>query len=222
MTVFGINGSPRKGWNTATLLKNALEGAASQGADTELVHLYELSYQGCISCFACKMIDGPNNGRCAVKDDLEPLLDRIRDDAEAIILASPVYFSSMTGEMRSFMERLFFPYLVYSQPPTSLFPRKIRTGAIYTMNLDEAVSVAYGYKALYASTEMGLGMIFGSSETLCCYDTYQFPDYSKVEMGLFDPEKKAVRRRDVFPEDCRKAFQLGCRMASGRDCESKR
>ena len=97
--------------------------------------------------------------------------------------------------------------------------RKIRTGAIYTMNLDEAVSVVYGYKALYASTEMGLGMIFGSSETLCCYDTYQFPDYSKVEMGLFDPEKKAVRRRDVFPEDCRKAFQLGCRMVSGQNGE---
>ena len=92
MTIIGINGSPRKKWNTATLLTKALEGAASQGADTELVHLYDLDYKGCISCFACKIIDGPHNGRCAVKDDLSPILKKIEDEADAIILGSPIYF----------------------------------------------------------------------------------------------------------------------------------
>ena len=48
-----FNGSPRKDWNTATLLNKALEGAASKGATTELIHLYDLNYKGCISCFAC-------------------------------------------------------------------------------------------------------------------------------------------------------------------------
>ena len=43
MKVIAVNGSPRKKWNTATLLENALEGAASKGAETELVHLYDLS-----------------------------------------------------------------------------------------------------------------------------------------------------------------------------------
>lgn len=76
MTIIGINGSPRKNWNTATLLTNALEGAASQGAVTELVHLYDLDYKGCISCFACKNIDVPHNGRCALKDGLSPLLKK--------------------------------------------------------------------------------------------------------------------------------------------------
>ena len=52
MKVMAINGSPRKKWNTATLLDKALEGAASQGAETELIHLYDLNYKGCISCFA--------------------------------------------------------------------------------------------------------------------------------------------------------------------------
>ena len=50
MTVIGINGSPRKKWNTAKLLAQALEGAASQGADTTLVHLYDLDYKGCTIC----------------------------------------------------------------------------------------------------------------------------------------------------------------------------
>lgn len=45
MKVLALNGSPRKGWNTEILLKHALEGAASQGADTELIHLYDLNFK---------------------------------------------------------------------------------------------------------------------------------------------------------------------------------
>jgi len=74
MIIMDINGSPRKKWNTAILLTKALEGAASQGADTELIHLYDLDFQGCKSCFACKIIDCSHSGRCAAKDDLSPIL----------------------------------------------------------------------------------------------------------------------------------------------------
>jgi multimeric flavodoxin WrbA len=56
MKVMAFNGSPRKKWNTATLLANALKGAVTQGTETELIHLYELNFKGCISCFACKTI----------------------------------------------------------------------------------------------------------------------------------------------------------------------
>jgi multimeric flavodoxin WrbA len=54
MKVIAFNGSPRKQWNTATLLEGALQGAALQGAATELIHLYDLNFKGCISCFARK------------------------------------------------------------------------------------------------------------------------------------------------------------------------
>lgn len=56
MKVMAFNGSPRKKWNTATLLEEALKGAVSQGAETELIHLYELKFKGCISCFECKTV----------------------------------------------------------------------------------------------------------------------------------------------------------------------
>ena len=214
MTIIGINGSPRKKWNTATLLTNALLGTASKGADTELVHLYDLDYKGCISCFACKTIDSQYNGRCAVKDGLSPLLKKIEDEADAIILGSPVYFGTMTGEMRSFIERLLFAPLVYTQPPRSAFPRKIRTGIIYTMNVTEENSAERGYGVMFNSTEATFRMILGAAETFSCYDTYQFPDYSKVVMEYADPVKKAERREKVFPDDCRKAFEFGCRFAS--------
>ena len=49
MKVIAINGSPRKKWNTATMLEKALEGATSEGAETELIHLYDLNFKGCTS-----------------------------------------------------------------------------------------------------------------------------------------------------------------------------
>lgn len=85
MKVIGVNGSPRKDWNTATLLNRALEGAISQGAETELIHLYDINYKGCISCFACKLKDGKSYGRCAVADDLAPVLKKVAE-ADALIL----------------------------------------------------------------------------------------------------------------------------------------
>ena len=91
MKAISVNGSPRKKWNTATLLKKALEGAASEGAKTGLVHLYDLDYKGCISCFACKMKDGKSCGKCAVKDGLTPLLKKV-NEADVIFLGSPIYF----------------------------------------------------------------------------------------------------------------------------------
>ncbi|MCX5799113.1 MAG: flavodoxin family protein, partial [Proteobacteria bacterium] len=49
--------------------------------------------------------------------------------------------------------------------------------------------------------------------SLLSFDTYQFKDYSKVVAGRFDPEKKAKRRKEIFPKDCEKAFDMGARFA---------
>ena len=54
MKIIALNGSPRKNWNTALLLENALKGAKDAGAETEMVHLYDINFKGCISCFLCK------------------------------------------------------------------------------------------------------------------------------------------------------------------------
>ena len=102
VTVIIVNGSPRKSWNTATLLEHALKGAESIGAKTELVHLYDLDYKGCTSCFACKLKGGKSYGKCAMNDDLTLVLERIAE-ADALILGSPVYLGTATGEMRSFL-----------------------------------------------------------------------------------------------------------------------
>lgn len=212
MKLLAFNGSPRKTWNTATLLNKVLEGAASQGAETELIHLYNLNYKGCISCFACKTKDGKSYGRCPIPDDLAPIFKKV-EEADAIILGSPIYLGRVTGEMASFLDRLTFQYLTYSDPPQSLFPKKINTGFIYTMNVTEEQMQEFGFANHLVINENILQWVFGISETLSSFDTYQFEDYSKVVAPRFDPVKKAKRREAVFPEDCKKAFDMGVRFA---------
>jgi multimeric flavodoxin WrbA len=209
--VIAINGSPRKKWNTAMLLEKALEGAKSKGADTELVHLYDLQFTGCTSCFVCKLKGGKSYGRCAVQDELTPVLERIHN-ADAILLGSPIYFGTVTGEMRSFMERLLFPYLEYTNPPSTLFERKIRTAFIYTMNVSEKQMNEF-YSLHIGANENILARTFGHAESLCSFETLQFEDYSKIVFTYTDPEARKERRRTVFPEDCGKAFALGARLA---------
>lgn len=212
MKVIAINGSPRKKWNTATLLEKSLEGAASQGATTELIHLYDLDFKGCTSCFACKLKGGKSYGKCAMKDGLTPVLEKLAL-ADAILFGSPIYFGTVTGEMRSFMERLLFQYLTYTRPPGSLFERKIPTAFIYTMNVSEEQMTEYQYPLHFNKNEYYLSRIFGETETLCAYETLQFEDYDKVVFDYFDPEERREKHKTVFPDDCRKAFELGARLA---------
>lgn len=109
-----------------------------------------------------------------------------------------------------------FPYRPYvdpRDPRQSLFPKKINTGFIYTMNATEKQMKQWQFDQHPRLNERFLLLIFGASESLFSFDTYQFEDYSKVVAVRFDPEKKAKRRREVFPEDCDKAFEMGARFA---------
>jgi multimeric flavodoxin WrbA len=214
MNVLAFNGSPRKKWNTATLLEKALEGAVSQGAESELIHLYDLNYKGCTSCFSCKKKGGKSYGRCALKDDLTPFLKKI-ESVDAFILGSPIYYTTVTGVMKSFMERLMFPFNKYSDPYQSLYPRKIKTGFIYTMNQTKEESKVTGIAQHCRINEILLKFTFGASESILSYNTYQFEDYSKVVADRFDVNKKAQIRKEVFPKDCEKAFEMGARFAKG-------
>lgn len=212
MKVIAINGSPRKNKNTATLLNKALEGAASQGAETEIIHLYDQNYKGCVSCFACKMKNGKSYGKCGFKDNLTPIIEKAVS-ADAIILGSPIYFESVTGAMRSFLERFMFPYSIYAPGYPSLFGRKMQTGFIYTMNITNEQMKDLGYEQSLKPLEMSIKRIFGSFESLTVNDTYQFDDYSKYVVTVFDEKKKAKVRKEQFPKDCQAAFDMGVRFA---------
>ncbi len=210
MQVIAINGSPRKHWNTATLLEKALEGAASRGAETELIHVYDLDYKGCRSCFACKLKTGSSYGACTLEDDLKPVLRKI-EQADALILGSPIYWGMVTGELRSLLERLLFQYLVYDRQYSSLRKKDIPTGLIYTMNVTQSGAEELGYTRTLGAMEAAIHRVLGGRELPALYatDTCQFDDYDKYEITGFDGDAKKKRRETVFPDDCRKAFDLG-------------
>lgn len=221
MKVMAFNGSPRKkNWNTVTLLDNALKGAKSVGAETELVQLYDMKFSGCISCFACKKLSRKKDGVCAVKDDLTAVLERIKE-ADALIIGSPVYYGTESASTRAFLERLFFPYYKYSKDMKSLFPKKINTAMIYTMNVLEELLEPIGFDKHFEFTKNILSMSFGACELLLSTNTVQYDDYDKYESEVLDQKTKLKRHAEVFPEECKRAFELGVRMASGVVPESE-
>ena len=211
--IYAVNGSPRKNGNTAQLLQKALEGAASAGAEVKLIQLADLNFSGCRSCFACKKLANPSPG-CVLKDDLAETLKELLH-ADGIIMGSPIYFGAETGLYRNFLERLFFPMLRYTNPPSSRAEKRIDFGFIYTMNVPENVMNEYGYNAYLQSQSQTPGLIFNSRNiyTLYACDTHQFDDYSKYECTLFDAGHKDKMRKTQFVSDLAKAFEMGRKLA---------
>ena len=210
--VLSINGGPRKNWNTDTLLQKALEGAKSVGAQTEAVHLYDLNFKGCTSCFACKRKNSKYVGHCAMRDDLSGVLEKVLE-ANVLLLGSPIYFGNVTGLMRSFLERLLFSNLSYNEGHRSVYPGKLSSGFIYTMNVPEEFLQRVNYDALFEQTKNTLQLLNGTSEYLISADTYQFDDYSKYDASMFNEKHKSQVKAEQFPLDCQKAFAMGARLA---------
>jgi len=212
MKVYAINGSPRKNKNTAILLQKALDGVIESAKDkeieTEIINLYDLNYTGCKSCFACKRLESKNYGKCAVKDDLQEVLEKV-SQADGIIFGSPIYFSTITGQLQSFLERLLFPYLVYDKNYSSIAPKKMPTALIYTMNAPEEVMNQIGYLKTFNNIESSIEHIFTKPLVMYSNNTYQFDDYSKYKADAFSEEEKAAHRKMQFPLDCQRAFEIG-------------
>jgi len=214
MKVIAINGSPRKNKNTATMLEHALVGAKSVGAETELIHLTDLKYSGCVSCFRCKLKGGKYANTCAVQDELSPVLEKIMK-SDAVILGSPIYLGEVTGMMRNLMERLLFMVLTYNKTESSnrsTFGGKISAAFIYTMGLTKDRATIYD--RLYELNDQFLSRLNGRVEHYACMDTYQFDDYSKYDANMFDEKHKSEVRKNQFPLDCKAAYDIGKRLAS--------
>jgi multimeric flavodoxin WrbA len=215
MMIIGLNGSPRLNGNTATLLDKALEGAASQGATVERIDLYKLQYRGCISCFYCKRKD-KEHGVCAIKDDLSPILEKLKA-AYAIIFSSPIYFMNISAGMVACLERFLFSNYLYSQEHPSVMKRMIPTGFIYTMNVTDKQAAEFSLMQSLVFYQRVIERILGIKPKVhYAFNTYQFDDYSKYEASIFSEPEKAEYKKTHFPIDCQKAFEMGCDLATGK------
>ena len=97
--VLGVAASPRRNANTETLLDSALKGAKEEGARTEKVILNLLRIRPCQACAKCS-----ETATCYIKDDMQGLLKKLKT-CDALIIASPVYFGTVTAQLKTMIDR---------------------------------------------------------------------------------------------------------------------
>ena len=207
-TIMLIDGGPRRNMNTALMLQKFAEGALSANADLEVktVRLYELDYKGCMSCMACKIKDKASN-ICRFRDALTPVLEEIAR-ADGLVLGSPIYFGDVTGQMRTFLERLAFPWLSYNDYSLTA-PKRMPVVLIETMNGTPVRNNSNGY----GSMEHCLTGALGQPVRIVAYNTYQVKNYDRYELAGFSEEAKRQWRDEHWEEDLQKAYDAGFRMA---------
>lgn len=181
MKIVAVNGGPRRGKNTDQMLGAFLEGVkrADPDAGIETIRLYDYTYTGCNSCFACQLKDRRDELGCQVRDGIAEQLRTVRQ-ADGIVFASPIYYMNVSGQLRSFWERLFYP------GPSD---RKVPTAVIYTMNAPEN---AYNsmMKSVLDINGWYLEQCFHEKpEVVTSCDTYQYNDNEDYVEGFRAPAK---------------------------------
>ena len=156
-------GSPRKKGNSAVLAKQISKGVESEGARVETVYLNGLNIKPCQGCYACKK---KNSTGCAVDDDMQSLYP-ILVDSDAWIIASPVYWFSMSAQTKIFMDRCYALWNADSET-NSMVKKRIAIAMSYGDSdafnsgcVNALRSFQDAYK--YAGAKI-IGMVYGSAD----------------------------------------------------------
>ncbi|MBP5449975.1 MAG: flavodoxin family protein [Spirochaetales bacterium] len=207
MKIIAVNAGPRIGWNTDTLINEAIKGAESAGASVEKFDLFRLErYTGCISCFGCKK--DKFKGQCICRDGLKPVLDAIRS-ADGLIIGSPNYLSELTASFRALYERLIFQNLTYNKDNPCCNEHPIPVLLIMTSNAPDTyfTDMMENYRQTFCR-------FVGPTEVFISGDTLQLKDYTKTDWpwSIFDPAAKQIRHDTVFPQECAKISAMAAKL----------
>ena len=210
--IVAVNAGPRKGWNTDTLIDEAIRGAEEAGASVEKFDLFRLEgYTGCVSCFGCKK--EKFKGHCIRRDGLTPVLDAIRA-ADGLIIGSPNYLGELTASFRALYERLIFQNLTYNLETPCCNDRLIPVLLIMTSNAPDTA-----YLNLLRGYQQTLTRFVGPTELFVSGDTLQLKDYDRTDWPwtMFNPEAKRRRHETVFPQEREKARGMGAALVRGEE-----
>ena len=222
MKIVAINGSPRKDFNSAKMLKSWVEGYKSVYPDVEVeyVNLYSLKFTGCTSCFSCKRINGKFYGQCPIKDDLLPLIPKIYE-ADAVAIASPIYLGDMNAYTKCMLERVLFSRTTYRKHHDSLATKPVPVTMIYTMNCPKELAGKIGYLNRFKETEAYISNTFLTPcKRVCAYNTYQFLNYDNYEMEIFTEKEKREYRDSNFENDLKAAYDSAVQTANQKEFPS--
>lgn len=110
MKVLLINGSPRKEGNTFMALTEIAKTLNELGVDSEILNIGTKAVQGCVACFRCKEL-----GRCVFNDELYSAARANIEEADGVIIGSPVYYAGPNGSLCALLDRLFFSSKTFLQ-----------------------------------------------------------------------------------------------------------
>jgi len=182
MYIIGISGSPRIGGNTDILLDKALEGARKKGAETEKIILNNLKMMPCQGCEKVK-----DDGTCLVEDDFQAVYEKLKK-ADGVILASPIFFGSLSAQTKILVDRLQC-YWRYRYVLKKAKAGKTRPGVFICVEASERESFLENAKSIVKNMFATLDLDY-ANELLC----------RALE------EKGAVLKH---PEMLEKAYELG-------------
>ena len=106
MKILVLNGSPRPDGNTAAMVEAFAEGARESGHEVTVIPVCQKKIGGCLACEYCHMKDSGHERQCVQKDDMQEIYPLL-DEAEMIVLASPIYYHGFTGQLQCAINRIY-------------------------------------------------------------------------------------------------------------------
>ena len=175
--IVAVYGSPRRKGNTASLLKKAVEGSKSTGAEVEEIVLRDLKMSPCLEIYGCK-----NAGECRLKDDFQKARDKILA-SQGLILASPVFFYTVSAHTKILMDRFQSLWvkkywIEQSNRNQAITPRKglfISVGATKGKKLFDGILLTVRYFFDVIDMELWRALLYRNLDYEG--DVLKFPDY---------------------------------------------
>jgi multimeric flavodoxin WrbA len=197
MKITALVGTYRKGSVVDTAVDEILAAARESGAETAKIYLIDKHIEFCTNCRTCTQQEGPRRGECPIADDMRGIFDQL-ERSDAIVLASPMNFWTVTAVMKRFIERL----VCFAYWPWGAHGPKIRDTRKDKLAVVVISSAAPSLLARLMTRMVGL---LKSSAGLLGARTI-----GVVFVGLAAGEVKP----DIGPRARRKARRLGRRLAS--------
>jgi len=187
--IIALLGSPRKKGNSTLLANQIILGAESKGATVESIYLNGLNIKPCQGCYACQEEDSKG---CVIEDDMQGIHSKIIE-ANALIIASPVYWFNMSAQTKIFMDRCI-----------ALYNENHEKSHLYGKNI--AIAMTYGDKDAFSS---------GCINALRTFqDAYNFvgADIAGMVYGSAEEPGEIAASTELMQE----AEVLGKKLASGK------
>jgi len=195
MRLLGIHGSPRKGGNSDLLLERALQGARDAGAEVSELTARGLKLEGCRECGGCD-----ETGECVVDDEMQRVYGLLKE-ADAVIVATPIFFYTVPAQLKAVIDRCQAPWnsRKLSRPREQW--KNYSGGCGYLI----AVGATRGAR-LFESVELVARYFFDALDM----------SYQGAVLCRGADEKGAVAGQT---ETLQKAYELGRRAAQGKDLD---